>query len=275
MSEFSPHTSPLHKRYRQDLAMPECWNDTLDVILSHRSVRGYLPDALDPGVLPALLAAASSAATSSNLQSWSVISVEDPERRARLAAIAHHQKHVVDAPLFLVWLVDLNRSQQIAELHGELSDGLSYLETFMVGVVDTALAAQNSMIAAESMGLGSIFIGGMRNDPLAVAADLGLPPNVFALFGQCVGKPDPARPADVKPRLPQDAVFFRDQYGFDERAMEAVKGYDPRAREFQREQGMREQDWTRQISKRVNSEASLDGRHVMRDVLNQLGFGLK
>ena len=230
---------------------------------------------LDPGVLPALLAAASSAATSSNLQAWSVIAVEDPDRRSRLAAIAHNQKHVVDAPLFLVWLVDLNRSQKIAELHGEAAEGLAYLETFLVGVVDTALAAQNAMIAAESFGLGSIFIGGMRNDPLAVAAELGLPPNVFALFGQCVGKPDPSRPSDVKPRLPREAVFFRDQYGFDENCLDAVKSYDARAREFQREQGMREQDWTRQISKRVNSEASLDGRHVMRDVLHQLGFGLK
>lgn len=275
MSEFSPHTSPLHKRYRQDLAMPECWNETLDVILSHKSVRGYLPDALDPGVLPAVLAAASSAATSSNLQAWSVIAVEDRGRKERLSAIAHNQKHVVDAPLFLCWLVDLNRSHKIAELHGEPSEGLSYFETFLVGAVDTALAAQNAMIAAESFGLGSIFIGGLRNDPLAVAAELGLPPNVFALFGQCIGVPDPARPADVKPRLPKEAVFFREQYGFDDAAMEAVVGYDPRAREFQREQGMREQDWTRQISKRVNSEASLDGRHVMREVLYTLGFRLK
>ncbi|SEJ74105.1 Nitroreductase [Sphingobium sp. AP50] len=275
MSEFSPHISPLHKRYRQDLAMPESWNETLDIILSHRSVRGYLPDALAPDVLPAIIAAASSAATSSNLQSWSVIAVEDPARKARLSAIAHNQKHVIDAPIFLVWLVDLNRSHKIAELHGEASEGLSYLETFLVGVVDATLAAQNAMIAAESFGLGSIFIGGMRNDPLAVAAELDLPPNVFALFGQCIGKPDPARPSDVKPRLPKEAVLFREQYGFDEKAMAAVQAYDARAREFQREQGMREQDWTRQISKRVNSEASLDGRHVMRQVLMQLGFGLK
>lgn len=275
MSKFSPHTSPLHKRYRQDRSMPEIWNETLDIILSHRSVRGYLPDALDPGVLPALIAAASSAPTSSNLQAWSLIAIEDRERKTRLSAIAHNQKHVIDCPLFLVWLIDLNRSHKIAELHGESSDGLSYLETFLVGAVDTALAAQNAMIAAQSMGLGSIFIGGMRNDPLAVAAELDLPPNVFALFGQCIGKQDPGRPSDVKPRLPPEAVVFREQYGFDETALEAVQSYDARAREFQREQGMKEQDWTKQISKRVNSEESLDGRHVMRDVLNQLGFALK
>lgn len=269
----APH--PLHKRYREDMMLPESWNETLDVILSHRSVRGYLPDALSPDILPAIIGAASSAATSSNLQSWSLIAVEDPERKARLAAIAHHQKHIIDAPLFLVWLVDLNRAQKIAELHGEPFEALSFFETFLVGAVDTALAAQNAMIAVESFGLGSVYIGGLRNAPLEVAAELGLPKNVFALFGQVVGKPDPSRPADIKPRLPQDAVFFREQYGFDDKAMAAVQNYDARAREFQREQGMREQDWTKQVSKRVNSVESLDGRHVMRDVLNQLGFGLK
>jgi nitroreductase len=275
MSEFSPHTSPLHKRYRQNRPMPDVWNETLDIILAHRSVRGYLPDALDPDVLPAIIAAASSAPTSSNLQSWSLIAIEDHEREARLSAIAHNQKHVIDCPLFLVWLIDLNRSQMIAELHGEPSEGLSYFETFLVGAVDTALAAQNAMIAAESMGLGSIFIGGMRNDPLAVAAELNLPPNVFALFGQCVGKQNPERPSDVKPRLPPEAVVFREQYDLDENCMDAVRSYDARAREFQREQGMNEQDWTKQISKRVNSEESLDGRHTMRAVLQKLGFGLK
>ena len=275
MSEFSPHSTPLHKRYRQDRTMPAVWNETLDVIVSHRSVRGYLSEPLDPEVLPALIAAASSAPTSSNLQSWSLIAIEDHERKARLSAIAHNQKHVIDCPLFLVWLIDLNRSHKIAELHGEPSEGLSYLETFIVGAVDTALAAQNAMIAAQSMGLGSIFIGGLRNDPIAVAAELALPPNVFALFGQCVGKQDPARPSDVKPRLPPEAVVFHEQYNFDDACLEAVRNYDARAREFQREQGMREQDWTRQISKRVNSEASLDGRHVMRDALLKLGFGLK
>ncbi|MBC2665365.1 NADPH-dependent oxidoreductase [Novosphingobium flavum] len=275
MSDFSPHTSPLHKRYRQDRAMPEIWNETLDIILSHRSVRGYLPDALDPDVLPALIAAASSAPTSSNLQAWSMIAIEDHDRKVRLSKIAHNQKHVIDCPLFLVWLVDLNRSQKIAELHGEPSEGLSYFETFLVGAVDTALAAQNAMIAAQSMGLGSIFIGGMRNDPLAVSAELGLPSNVFALFGQCIGKQNPERPSDVKPRLPPEAVVFSEQYGFDQAALDAVQDYDARAREFQREQGMKEQDWTKQISKRVNSEESLDGRHTMREVLMQLGFGLK
>ena len=48
------------------------WNDTMALLLSHRSVRGYRPDALPAGTLESLIAAAQSAATSSNLQTWSV-----------------------------------------------------------------------------------------------------------------------------------------------------------------------------------------------------------
>ena len=83
------------------------WNETLDLLLAHRSVRRYLADALPDGALEAAIAAAQSASTSSNLQVWSVIAVRDTGRKARLAALAGQQVHVAKAPLLLVWLADL------------------------------------------------------------------------------------------------------------------------------------------------------------------------
>jgi nitroreductase len=106
--------SLLNARYRETLPVPAIWNATLDVFLSHRSVRAYLPDALPEGPIEILIAAAQSAASSSNLQAWSVIAVEQPARKVRLAELAGNQKHIVEAPLLLVWLVDLNRLGQIA-----------------------------------------------------------------------------------------------------------------------------------------------------------------
>ncbi|MEJ1976336.1 MAG: nitroreductase family protein [Acetobacteraceae bacterium] len=156
----------------------------LDRLLAHRSVRAYRTDPLPPGTTEILVAAAQSAASSSNLQLWSVVAVEDPARKARLAAVAAGQKHITQAPLFLVWLADLSRAQRLADVP---LDGLDYLETFMVGVVDAALAAQNATVAAESLGLGTVYIGALRNNPEAVAAELGLPPRAFAVFGMCVG----------------------------------------------------------------------------------------
>jgi nitroreductase len=270
-----PAEALLQARYRESVAAPAIWNETLDLLLSHRSIRAYLPDALPDGTLEALVAAAQSAASSSNLQAWSVIAVQDSALKARLAALAGNQKHIQEAPLLLVWLVDINRLGKIAEAQGQPAGALEYFDSFLLGAVDAALAAQNAMVALESLGLGGVYIGALRNKPLDVAAELGLPPYVFALFGLVVGHPDPARLADVKPRLPQRAVLFREQYGFGEAGLLDVETYNQRFRAFQREQGLPEQDWSTQASNRVRDVNSLNGRHVLRDALHSLGFGLK
>ena len=181
-------------RYRDGAIASGPWNEVLATILAHRSVRAYLPDPLPAGTLECLVAAAQSASTSSNLQTWSVVAVEDPTRKARLAELASGQKHIVQCPLYLVWCVDLARLRLAAEERQIVLEGLDYLEPFIVGVVDAALAAQSAAIALESLGLGFVLIGAMRNHPEAVAAELGLPPHVMALFGMCVGYPDPAVP---------------------------------------------------------------------------------
>jgi nitroreductase len=264
----------LSERYRDPLDLPVAWNETLDVLIRHRSVRAFLPDAVPPGTIELLVAAAQSAASSSNLQPWSVIAVEDPHRKARLAALAGDQKHIAEAPLFLLWLVDLHRLESLGKARGTPTDGLDYLETLLLGSVDTAMAAQNAVIALESLGFGAVYAGGIRNKPAEVARELGLPPHVFALVGLSVGYPDPAAPASVKPRLPQGTVLFREQYphALDD---EAVKAYDARLRTFQREQGMAERDWSEQATQRVRGVEALSGRHLLREILHGLGFGLK
>ncbi len=265
----------LYDRYREPLDLPHGWNETLDTIFAHRSVRAFLPDPVPSGTIELLTAAAQSAATSSNLQPWSVVAVEDPERKARLAALAGNQKQIIEAPLLLAWIVDHHRLSQIGEELGTPTDGLHFLESFLLAAVDTSLAAQNAVVALESIGLGGCYIGGIRNHPAEVAAELGLPPRSFALFGLTIGYPDPAARASVKPRLPQKAVLFRERYGSLEGGPRLPVGYDARLRSFQREQHMPERDWSQQASQRVRGIDSLAGRHVLRDVLHRLGFRLE
>ncbi len=234
----------LHQRYRDGAPPAGPWNEVIATILAHRSVRAFLPDPLPDGTLERLVAAASSASTSSNLQTWSVVAVEDPARKARLAELASGQKHIAQCPLYLVWCVDHSRLHLAAQERQMALGGLDYLEPYVVGVVDASLAAQNAAIAAESLGLGFVYIGAMRNQPEAVATTLGLPPHVRALFGLCGGYPDPSQQADIKPRSkPQEAVLHREQYSAAAQST-AFVAYDRRIREFQREQGMTETDWT-------------------------------
>ena len=118
---------------------------------------------------PAATAApARRAGSSSNLNVWSVVAVRDAARRARLAELAGNQDQVREAPLQLVWLADLARLRRVATACGRPADGLDYLEMFLTGVIDAALAAQNGAAAAESLGLGMVYIGGVRNHPAAI-----------------------------------------------------------------------------------------------------------
>ncbi len=264
----------LAERYRDAAPATAVWNPVIDLLVQHRSVRSYTSDPLPPGTLATLVAAAQSAATSSNLQTWSVLAVEDADRRARLSALANNQRHIREAPLFLVWLADLSRAARLGQAAGRELDVLPFLETFLVAVIDAALAAQNAVTAAESLGLGTVYIGAMRNHPEAVAAELALPPGVMAVFGLCVGHANPDAPASVKPRLPQPVVLYREQYGAVAEA-DGIAAYDATLREFQAEQNMAQQGWSELILNRLGPVSAMSGRDTLRAAIERLGFGLR
>lgn len=264
----------LHARYGHQapaLSLPDL--PALDAMLGHRSVRHFLEQSLPAHTLETLLAAAQSAPSSSNLQVWSVIAVESPERRHQLAQLAGQQKHVSAAPLVLVWLADLSRIERLGCLQDRNPVGLRYMDTFLMAVIDAALAAQNAVVAAEAMGLGTCYIGGMRNQPEKVAEVLGTPSNVFPVFGLVVGCPDPARPADIKPRLPQSAVLHREQYQVPTDVPQEIGDYNATLRNFMRAQGMKEIDWSQQVVDRLATPESLSGRHRLYEALRNAGFG--
>src|ERR1700749_2078129 len=132
--QAAPGRGRLWARYRDEELVNRLssvpWNETLDTIMAHRSVRSYRNAPLPPGTLELLIAAAQSAATTSNLQAWSVIAVEDPARKARLAAFAANQRHIVDAPLLLIFVADLARLRSISDERGHPGIALDYIEAF-------------------------------------------------------------------------------------------------------------------------------------------------
>lgn len=266
-----PRAQALKERYGADAGLPPMPSSAVvDALLRHRSVRAYLDKPLPPGTLELLVAAGQSAATSSNLQAWSVVAVEDHARKQRLSVMANNQAHVRQCPLFLVWIADLSRLDRVSQGVGQPADGNRYLEMFLVAVIDAAIAAQNAVVAAESLGLGTVYIGAIRNKPEEVAAELALPSDSIAVFGLCVGWPDPARPTDIKPRLHQQTIVHHEQYSVGPEAA-AVAEYDARLNAFQAAQGMKPIGWSQQVGNRVAGPQSLSGRHRMREALANLG----
>ncbi|TWB77276.1 nitroreductase [Nitrospirillum amazonense] len=275
-----PVADLLRRRYGSAVPLeaealgPDQWNDLLTGLLSHKSVRAYRPDPLPQGTLETLVAAAQSAPTSSNLQAWSVVAVTDAERKGRFAAWAANQAHIEQAPLFLVWLADLSRLDTLAKAKVGEAAGLDYLETLIVAITDATLAAQNAVVAAESLGLGTVYIGALRNETEAVAQELGLPPKVLPLFGLCVGYADPARPTGIKPRLPQSVVLHHERYDATG-AEAAIADYDGQVRAYYAEQGIAAPDWSETVTNRVRGPAALTGRHRLRQTLLDFGCPLR
>ena len=247
----------------------------LTTLLAHKSVRRYKPDALPPGTLEMLAAAAQSAASSSNLQAWSVVAVTVPARKTEAARLCGDQDSIRQCPLFLVFCADLARLAFVSEREGLPGAALDYTEMFATAAIDASLAAQNAAVAAESLGLGTCYIGGARNQPQEMAALLNLPPRVVGLFGLSVGWPADGDATEIKPRLPQSGLLFHETYDAAARDA-AVSDYNQTMRDFYERQKMDVHgDWSQHSAKRVAGPEALSGRDKLRQILEQRGFGMK
>jgi nitroreductase len=250
------------------------WNEVIATMLDHRSVRGYKPDPVPPGTLETMVAAAQSAATSSNMQWTSVIAVNDPAKRKVLAEIAGNQKHIEQCPLYLCWVADMTRNTLVSTEQKVDFETLPWLETFLVACIDVALAAQNAVVAAESIGLSTVYIGAMRNDPERVAALLGLPKQSFVVFGLCVGYAAEQAEGEVKPRLPQSIVVHHETYDVRTTA-EPRRAYDDEMAKFASRHELQASTWTQRVINRLGPIKSMNGRERMRAALKTLGFEVR
>jgi FMN reductase (NADPH) len=197
-------------------------NATIDLLLRHRSIRRYTADPVSRETVENIVAAGQRASTSSNLQVYSAIAVTDGEKRVELARLCGNQGHIAQAPVFIAWCADLSKLDRACQLRG-LPHETGYVENFLVAAVDVALVMQNAAIAAESLGLGMCYIGGIRNKASEVVALLEMPRLMFPISGMTLGVPD-ASPM-LRPRLPQRAVLHWEKYArVDED--EALLAYD-------------------------------------------------
>lgn len=235
--------------------------------MNHRSIRKYSDKPVSEEQLAAVVAAGQMASTSSNVQAYSVIAVTDPDKKRELSRLAGNQAYIVECPVFLVWCADLYRLKKSTEPH--IGDSPTYedsTENFIVATVDAALAAQNAAVAAESLGMGIVYIGGIRNAIAEASELLELPELVYPVFGMCLGYPD--QEPGLRPRLPQTAVLHRERY--DRGALAEVKTYDEISSEYlaKRTNGANSTPWSGLMAKRLVEPARLH----MQEFLQRKGF---
>ncbi|OOF05608.1 oxygen-insensitive NADPH nitroreductase [Salinivibrio sp. MA607] len=239
-------------------------NPTIETLLSHRSIRKFSQAPISSEQLSQIIDAARSASSSSFLQCTSIIRVTDGDKRRLLAEYAGNQAYVADCAEFLVWCADFHRHEQINP-----NAKLGFTEQTLIGAIDGAIMAQNAMVAAESMGLGGVYIGGLRNQPNKVAELLDMPNHVLPLFGMCLGVP--AQDPETKPKLPASLIVHENRYQAIDEA--ALSDYDNQVREYYqtRTGGNKDMSWSEQVSATLEKEA----RPFMKEFLRSKGFSTR
>ncbi|MRS19275.1 oxygen-insensitive NADPH nitroreductase [Enterobacteriaceae bacterium RIT692] len=237
---------------------------TIDLLCSHRSIRAFTEQGIDEAQRSAIIAAAQAASTSSFLQCSSIIRITDPAKREQLVQLTGGQPWVSAAAEFWVFCADFNRHQQICP-----DAQLGRAEQLLLGCVDTALMAQNAMVAAESLGLGGVFIGGIRNSIAQVTELLELPKFVLPLFGFCVGHPADA--PDVKPRMPQAMLVHENSYQPVDKKVLAQYDEQITAYYQQRDSNQRSETWSQLIQRLIIKET----RPFILDYLHQQGWATR
>ena len=182
--------------------------ETIKLMQSHSSVRRFKEQEIPQEDLNEILKAAQMASTWKNFQSYSVILVRSQEKKDALYELVP-QEAIRQSAAFLLFVGDLNRAEKGARLHTDTFQPQG-VEGLLITSVDAALAGQNTLLAAESLGYGGVIIGLVRYKSAELAELFKLPDYTYPVFGIALGVPNQKH--DVKPRLPLENVVFEEEY---------------------------------------------------------------
>lgn len=187
-------------------------NEVLRQLHERKSVRAFTPEPVSASDERAILEAACQAPTAGNEQLYSIIVVRDQAIKDALAASCDDQPFIAKAPLVLAFCADVRRWYRGFALAGaEPRDPGA--GDFLLALEDTMIAAQNAVVAAHSLGLGSCYIGDILEHGEEQARILGCPRWVVPVSVLVLGHPAPAQLRRAKPgRFPLSGVVFEDGY---------------------------------------------------------------
>lgn len=204
-------------------------DSVIDLQLQHRSIRKFKKEELSEEIVSKLVEAGQHAATSNYAQSYSILSITDPKKKKAIAEIGK-QAHIAESGHLFIMLADQARNASIVAEEGGKTDVFTSFDKFFIGATDAILAAQNIIIAAESLGLGGVILGCILNQVDELSALLNLPPLVVPVLGISLGYPD--QETQLKPRMPEHLIHFENTYPQWENISEQLKEYDDTVTEY-------------------------------------------
>jgi FMN reductase [NAD(P)H] len=202
-------------------ALTQRSRDALSTVLTHVSVRRFEETPLPDEVVGALEAALVRAPTSSALHSYTHVLVRGSAPRREIAQLAGDQPWIAAAPLFIVGCADLRRAREVTRAQGYRYSAHD-LRMLISATADLTIGLQNASLVAQSLGFGTVFIGGVLNGSLEIAQRLGLPARVVPLLGLSVGRPAAGRLPAPRPRPPLRLLVHHEHWSLDPQSEEAL-----------------------------------------------------
>ena len=247
-------------------------NPVLECLFNHKSIRKYKDQPLEDEKLQYIINAAQRAPTWCNGEQVSIIAIKDKERKKIFETLCWGQKYISECSVFLIFCTDFYRVSLAFEKEGKSEEFKKYITEFdpiLIGSHDVGIAIQNAVVAAESLGLGTVDIGAIRTKINDVSKELNLPKYVIPMIGLCVGYPD-TNPG-LKPRIPMKGVFFEEKYDT-EKAKAGVEEYDEILKKYlaERDSNSRDSNWSKSITKTYIQLTGLNNEEC--ELITKQGF---
>lgn len=195
-------------------------NSTLDLLKNRMSLRKYDDRPIDEKDLDLILEGAMRAPTAGNMMLYSILNIKDDEKKKRLSVTCDNQPFIAKSPLVLIFLADVQREYDYFTYCDVKSfckeKNLEYREaglaSLFLSVSDALIAAQNAVIAAEALGIGSCYIGDIMENYEIHKEMLGLPDKVFPIGMLCFGYYPEGAKRIITPRFDKKHIVFDDEY---------------------------------------------------------------
>ena len=196
-------------------------NETLNLIKNRRSIRAYNPKLLTQEEIDTIILGAMRAPTAGNLMMYSIIKVADKNLKEKLVKTCDNQPHIAKAPLVLLFLADMQRWWDYFEV-SKVKDKCNAIgkefqtpqeSDLLLACCDALIAAQNSVIAAEALGIGSCYIGDIMENYEIHREMFNLPKWVFPITLLCYGHPKGEKnKIPLLTRFPRKYILFTNRY---------------------------------------------------------------
>ncbi|MFX0124560.1 MAG: nitroreductase family protein [Candidatus Hodarchaeota archaeon] len=178
--------------------------DLFDIINNRRSIRKFTDKLITDEILNQILEAGIKAPFAAQL--YSIVYTRDKEKMRKLKIGVYSTTQ-----LLMIFLVDFRKIEKIIiqrNYHYDYDDGM----LLWLGIQDASLVAENVILAADAVGLGSVLLGSAPLQSDIIKEIFNIPSRVFPVVGLCLGYPDNTAETDVRPRYPLKYTAFEDLY---------------------------------------------------------------